>query len=189
MGPWVWPVLLLLAGIGLAMMDVFVPSGGILAFVAVCAVVAAVVTGFIESLALGFAVLGAALFGIPVLVILALKWWPSTSMGRRVLPHIPTSDEVLPENHPRRMLEGLVGRVGRAKSKMLPSGIITIDNRSFDAVGEGPPIEVGQRVRVIEVRGNRLIVEGLGDQPPSQTDQDPLARPIEWDSEEPPHGA
>ena len=77
------------------------------------------------------------------------------------------------------MLEGLVGRVGRAKSKMLPSGIIVVEKQSYDAVSEGMPIEAGQRVRVIEVRGNRLIVEAMGDEPLSQADEDPLARPFD----------
>jgi membrane-bound serine protease (ClpP class) len=77
------------------------------------------------------------------------------------------------------LLEGLIGHVGRAKSKMLPSGIIVIEKDSYDAVSEGMPIEPGQRVRVIEVRGNRLIVEATADEPPSATDEDPLARPFE----------
>ena len=184
MEPWVLPVLLLLVGLGLAVMDIFFPSGGILAFLAVCAIVAAVVKAFVEGTTVGLVVLAITLFGIPAVLIAALKWWPKTAMGRKFLLHVPSSEEVLPEGHPRRMLEGLVGRVGRAKSKMLPSGIITIDRRSYDAVGEGMPIAVGQRVRVIEVRGNRLIVEAAGDEPPSETDVDPLARPVDWDSEE-----
>jgi membrane-bound serine protease (ClpP class) len=179
------PLLLLLVGIGLAVMDVFFPSGGILAFLAVCAIGAAVVEPFVKGEpTVGLVILAVTLFGLPATVILALKWWPKTALGRKFLLHVPSSEEVLPEDHPRRTLERLVGRVGRAKSKMLPSGIIVIDKRSYDAVGEGIPIEAGQRVRVKEVRGNRLIVEAAGDEAPSETDMDPLARPFDWDSEE-----
>jgi membrane-bound ClpP family serine protease len=182
--PWVLPVLLLLVGIGLAVMDVFFPSGGVLAFLAVCAIGGAVVQPFVQGEpTIGLVILAVTLFGLPAMVILALKWWPKTSLGRKFLLHVPSSDEVLPEDHPRRMLEGLIGRIGRARSKMLPSGIIMIDKRSYDAVGEGIPIEAGQRVRVKEVRGNRLIVEAVGDEAPSEADVDPLARPFEWDEE------
>jgi len=183
--PWVLPVLLLLGGLALAVMDIFFPSGGILAFLAVCAILGALVQAFVEGTTIGLTLLAITLFGVPAVLIAALKWWPKTAMGRKFLLHVPSSEEVLPENNPRRMLEGLVGRVGRAKSKMLPSGIITIDKRSYDAVSEGMPIEAGQRVRVIEVRGNRLIVESIGDEPPSETDEDPLARPVDWDTDEP----
>jgi len=183
--PWVWAVILLLLGLVLAVGDIFLPSGGILAFLALCAIVGAIVMAFMESSVLGLAVLTGALIGLPVVVVLALYLWPKTSFGKRILLHVPTSEDVLPENSPRKALEELVGRVGRAKSKMLPSGIILIDNQAYDATSEGLPIEPGQRVRVIEVRGNRIVVEALGEEPPSETDVDPLARPIDWDPTDP----
>ena len=61
---------------------------------------------------------------------------------------------------------------------MLPSGAVVIDGRTIDALSEGTPIEAGQRVRVIEVRGNRVVVRlAEGEQgPPSD---DVLSQPIE----------
>jgi hypothetical protein len=41
---------------------------------------------------------------------------------------------------------------------MLPSGLIRIDGRSYDASSEGMPIEAGQRVKVVDVQTNRLVV-------------------------------
>jgi membrane-bound ClpP family serine protease len=183
--PWVWAVLLLLLGLVLAVGDIFLPSGGILAFLALCAIVGAIVMAFMESSVLGLAVLTGALIGLPVVVVLALYLWPKTSFGKRILLHVPTSEDVLPENAPRKALQELVGRVGRAKSKMLPSGIIVIDNHAYDASSEGIPVEPGQKIRVIEVRGNRIVVEPLGEEPPSETDIDPLARPVDWDATDP----
>jgi membrane-bound serine protease (ClpP class) len=183
--PWGWAVILLLVGMVLAAGDIFLPSGGLLALLSLGAIVAAVVIGFNDSSVLGLSVLTGALIGLPVIVVLALYAWPKTSLGRRILLDVPTSDDVLPENDPRRMLQGLVGRVGRAKSKMLPAGIIVINGQSYDAISEGVPLEAGQRVRVIDVRGNRMVVEGLGDEPLSETDEDPLARPVDWDPTEP----
>jgi len=183
--PWVWALLLLIVGMGLVVMDVFLPSGGIFAFLAVCAMVGAIWLGFTQGSVIGLAVLGVAVFGTTIAVGLALKYWPSTSLGKRMLLRVPTSDDVLPENDPRKTLAGLVGRVGRAKSMMLPSGIIAVDGSMLDAVSEGLPIELGQRVRVIEVRGNRVVVRGLADEPAGEPDKDPLDQPIDWDSAEP----
>lgn len=183
--PWVWAVLLLLLGLVLAVGDIFLPSGGILAFLAFCAIVGAIVMAFMESSVLGLAMLTGALIGLPVVVVLALYLWPKTSFGKRILLRVPTSEDVLPENSPRKALQELVGRVGRAKSKMLPSGIILIDNQAYDATSEGLPVEPGQRVRVTEVRGNRIVVEALGEEPPSESDVDPLARPVDWDASDP----
>ena len=60
---WVWAVLLLVLGMGLAIMEVFFPSAGILGFLAASAVVAAVVLGFQYGTGTGFAILAVAVFG------------------------------------------------------------------------------------------------------------------------------
>lgn len=182
MDPWVWAVLLLLVGMGLVVLDIFVPSGGIFAFLAVCATLAAVWLGFSHGSATGVAVLAGAVFGTMLVVILGLKYWPSTSLGKRMLLQVPSSEDVLPENDPRRALEGLVGRVGRAKSKMLPSGIVAIDGVTLDAISEGLPIEAGQRVRVVEVRGNRVVVQGLPEEPAGPNEKDLLNQPLDWEN-------
>jgi membrane-bound ClpP family serine protease len=185
MDPWVWAILLLLVGMTLAVLDIFVPSGGVFAFLSVCAIIAAIWMGFSQGAAIGAAVLAGAVFGTVGVVVLALKCWPSTSIGKRMLLQVPTSEEVLPENAPRKTLESLIGRVGRAKCPMLPSGIVAIDGTAWDAISEGLPIESGQRVRVIEIRGNRAVVRGLPDEPSPEHETDPLAQPVDWESPDP----
>jgi membrane-bound serine protease (ClpP class) len=92
---------------------------------------------------------------------------------------MPDTSEVLPDSPQQRYLKGLIGRVGQAKSKMLPSGAVVVDGRTIDAVSEGMPIEIGQRVRVIEARGNRVVVRITDDEVASANEADPLARPID----------
>src|SRR5262249_43991186 len=77
----------------------------------------------------------------------------------------------------RRSLRQLQGKLGVAKTVMLPSGAVLIDGQTIDALSEGPPIEAGQRVRVIEVHGNRVVVR-VADDAPASTD-DVLSQPIE----------
>jgi len=90
-------------------------------------------------------------------------FWPlntgrATAIGRRVLLSAPTSEDVLPEGRGKEHLKALVGRVAKAKSKLLPSGVVIVDGHNFEAVSEGMPIEVGQEVRIVQVRGKRLVV-------------------------------
>ena len=178
---WIWAVLLLIAGMGLVVLDIFLPSGGIVALLAAAAVVGAVILAFVQSPATGFAVLAAAVLGLPVVVATALYWLPDTPVGRRIMLQPPESDDVIPNIGQREALQNMVGRLGWAKSQMLPSGIVTIDNRSFDAVSEGMPIDEGQRVRVVEVRSGRLIVEGVIEPTIAETADDPLAQPVDWE--------
>jgi membrane-bound serine protease (ClpP class) len=176
---WVWAILLLVLGMGLAVMEVFFPSAGILGFLSASAILAAIVMGFQDGMGTGLAILGVAVFGIPAVLVLAFRYWPRTAMGRRVLLMAPRSDEVLPDDAERRHLKGLVGKVGRAKCKMLPGGVVTIEGRSIEAVSEGVFIEAGQSVRVIAVRANRAVVRLVEDEAPSASAEDPLQRPID----------
>ncbi len=53
----------------------------------------------------------------------------------------------------------LIGIEGVVYSALRPAGAIEIGNRRIDAVSDGSFIEKGARVRVIEVAGNRVVVE------------------------------
>ena len=177
---WIWAVLLLALGLGLAALEVFIPSGGILGFLACSAVVAGIVLGFMDERQwVGPAILGGAVVGLPTVIVLAFKWLPRTSMGRRVLLMAPKSEDILPEDPRMEHLKELVGQVAPAKCKMRPAGAITIEGRTIDAVSEGMPIEAGQMVRVIEVSGNRVVVRLVDEEIPSESAEDPLRRPID----------
>lgn len=178
--PWAWAALLLVLGLGLAVLEVFIPSGGILGFLAICSIIASIVVGFTDSRPwVGFTILTSAVFGLPTVVVIGLRLWPRTPLGRRMLLNVPTGTDVLPDIPRQRSLKELISRVGVAKSEMLPSGAITIDGRTVDAVSEGMPIDAGQQVRVIEVHGNRVVVRPVDDGPPAETDPDVLSRPID----------
>ena len=107
----------------------------------------------------------AAVLATPTVVILLLKWWPHTPIGRRVLLQVPSSEDVVPDSPKRRELQSLVGKVGRARSVMLPSGAVEIEGQVIDAVSEGMPIDPGQNVEVVEVRGTRVVVRPSEEQP------------------------
>jgi membrane-bound serine protease (ClpP class) len=173
--------LLVALGLGLAVLEVFIPSGGILGFLACSAIVAGIILGFRqeEPWWAGPAILGGAVVGLPTVVIFAFKYLPKTAMGRRVLLMPRGSEETLPEDPRMARLKALVGQVAQAKCKMRPAGAITIDGRTIDAVSEGMPIEPGQMVRVIEVRANRVVVRPLNEEAPSPSAEDPLRRPID----------
>ena len=179
MDPWVWAVLLLALGLSLSILEVFFPSGGLLGFLAAAMLVTAVVMAFREGQTTGIVVVAGAVVGVPIVVVLALQLWPKTPMGRRMLLASPTDDDVLTQNPKQLQLRSLVGRVGVAKSKMLPSGAVVIDGRTIDAVSEGVPIDEGQKVRVIEVRANRVVVRPLENDAPEPDAKDPLQRPID----------
>src|SRR5687767_4487070 len=108
MEPWVWSVLLLLAGIAIVGIEMFVPSGGLLAVMAALCFIASIVVAFMHSTQMGFMMLGATTIAVPVVVGLAIHWWPHTPIGKRILIQPPEHpDDVLPDNAELRRLKSL----------------------------------------------------------------------------------
>ena len=176
---WVWAVLLLAIGLGLAVLEVLFTSAGILLVMSIAAIMGAIFMGFRQGAGVGMTILGVAVIGVPSIVALAFKWWPHTSMGKHVLLQAPTAEDVLPDDPDRIRLKTLIGQVGRAKCKMLPGGIVAIDGRSVEAVSEGMAIEAGQAVRVIKVQANRVVVRLVEEEVPTESSENPLERPID----------
>ena len=176
-----WAILLLLIGLSLVVLEVFIPSGGIIGILSAVAMIAALVMAFQESSTtgpmVGFVFAAVTVFAVPTLIAVAFKFWPRTPMGKAFLGDLPTDADVLPED-PRR---ALMGRVGVARTKMLPSGAVEVDGQMIDAVTQGQAIETGTYVVVVEVRANRVVVRPAGkDQRPShENPNDLLSRPID----------
>ena len=179
MDPLIWSILLLLVGLMLMVGEVFLPSGGLLGFLSMTSMIAAIVLAFYErGLEAGAIFLTIVAVAVPITLAMAFRWWPRTPMGKRILLDIPKPDELLPDTPQRRQLRNLVGKVGIANTVMLPSGVVSIDGMMVDAVSEGIVIEAGTTVQVIDVRGNRVLIQPLGDQKQPAKD-DILSQPIE----------
>jgi len=159
MSPIVWVLLLVAVGLALVLLEVFVPSGGVLGLLAVLALGAGIVTAFVEQGAMvGMGVLAGTLAAVPAVLALAFRWFPSTPLGRRVLPPPPSADDVLPDVSLRQRLRGFVGRRGLVASELVPWGSVEIDGDSFEAVSEGGPIAAGVPVEVVAVQPRALVV-------------------------------
>jgi membrane-bound serine protease (ClpP class) len=141
----------------LVLLELVVPSGGILGVCAGAAMLAAVVIGFLHSFTLGAAMLMIAGFGVPLVIWLGLKLWPNTPIGRRMLnidPEVDAARRKLEEESRNRWL----GKVGVAKINLLPNGIIEIDEQSLDAISLGGAIDRGTHVEVVNVIAGKIHV-------------------------------
>lgn len=172
-------LLLLAAGIFVVVVEMFIPSAGILGIVAATLLLAGVVVAFLHSLLFGLGVLTGTSLAMPFLFWLLVKVWPHTPLGKAILMS-DTMEDVVPES----TTESLVGLVGVAKTKMLPSGIVEIDGKQHDAVSEGFAISPGDTVKVVSSRGNRVYVEPFDGEVDADgravgADSGPLSTPLE----------
>ncbi|WP_254507040.1 NfeD family protein [Anatilimnocola floriformis] len=156
-----WALILLVFGLVCLVLEFFVPSSGMLGALCALSLIAAIVLGFMSGTTTGAAMLLGVLISVPAFLFAAIQLWPSTSLGKMILNEPPShADELLPETPSYRGLRDLVGKRGTAKSLMLPGGIVQIEGKNYDAISEGTPIEPGQRVLVVQISTQRLVVRG-----------------------------
>jgi membrane-bound ClpP family serine protease len=176
--PLSWAIILMFVGCALIVLEVFIPSGGLLSFLSAIAITGSIVMAFRRDSSTGLGFLVFTIFAVPTVIALAFKYWPHTPMGKAFLGELPTAEEMQPEETRRE----LVGRVGIAKSTMLPAGSVKIDGQLLDAVSQGTAIEVGEPVVVVEVKANRVVVRPADADEARQAAEDPsemLSKPID----------
>lgn len=155
----VWSLILLVLAAMVIVAEMFIPSAGLLGVVATILVVSGIVLAFLHSLQAGTIVLVATVLAVPALLMMLVKIWPNTPIGRRIMLGTPRPEDILPDPEESDRLRGLVGQRGIATTAMLPSGMVRIEGRIYDAVSEGFSIDRGQEVRVVAVRFNRVYVQ------------------------------
>lgn len=183
MDPLYWSLILTAAGFLVIFLELFIPSAGVLGLVAGICLVSGIIVGFIDSTATGFLVLLAILVMLPIMFAAMIKMWPHTPIGKRILIGPVDMDDVELQGEYYDEIKSLLGRLGTAKTKMLPSGIVMIDGKKFDAVTDGLPIEAGDSIKVISAKGNRVVVSKYDGEFDAQdlpaTDSDLLSKPLE----------
>ena len=173
MDPFYLAILLYLAAAVMAVVDIFVPSGGLLAILAAVAATASVLMAFRSGTTMGMSVLTLVVASIPVFAILAIKIWPRTYIGKRIILKAPDGSN--PQQANKDMRLELVGTVVRADHALMPSGQIRVHGKRYNAVSEGAIIEAGQNVEIIGLKERNLIVR-YTTAPPTASSRQPSDR-------------
>lgn len=183
MNPYVWVFGLLVIGLLVMMLEVFVPSGGLLGFVSIAAIVAAVATAFAEQgVGAGLLVLAVTAVAVPATLAIAFHLFPATPLGKRIMPAPPEAAELVPAAAERLHARELIGRRGIVISELLPWGQAEIDGERLEAVSQSGPIPAGTAVDVVGTEGRALVVrqarEGLHLRAFSEPPNTPAAHPV-----------
>ncbi len=156
-----WGIGLLAAALLLVILEVFVPSGGLIAIAASCCAVAGVVCLFRVSPTWGLVGILTLLILAPLAFSFALKVWPHTPIGRRMLGEKPPEQveaERLAAERERDQRLALIGQEGLVLTDLRPVGIVEVQGKRFDALSEESLIRAGSRVRVTVVEPNQIKV-------------------------------
>ena len=159
-----WGLGLLGAALLLVIIEVFIPSGGLIAIAAGGTAIAGVVCLFRYSTTWGIlGVLALLLLGHATFAF-ALRVWPSTAVGRRMLGERPPEvieAERLAAQRERDRLLALVGSEGGALTDLRPVGVVKVGAERLDALAETGFIRSGSRVRITVVEMNQIKVRAI----------------------------
>lgn len=134
------------------LLELVVPSAGLIAALCTMCIAGGVLCFFLHSLLWGFASLALSLGGAPFAIGYGLRLWTSTPLARRAvlsteLPP-PRPDAARPAS----------GTAGIARTPMRPVGRVEIDGTLHDAIAEGEFIDPGQAVEVVSGDSGSLRV-------------------------------
>lgn len=168
----IWGLLLFGAAVGLLFLEVFFPSGGILAILTGVATIASIVAFFQHSTTAGLlAILGYLILG-PILIVFAFKVWMNSPVAKHLIlgagdrePGEEGDDEdAAAYNAEMARLErldemrALIGLEGEAVTSLRPVGTVKIEGRRIDAMAEGTSIDAGTPIVVTDVYDNQVKV-------------------------------
>lgn len=145
---------LIISGLMLVGAEVFVP-GGILGFIGAILLFVAIIIGYnIYGPAVGTIIAGLIIVLVMIVIILWVKFFPKTKIGQQMTVSNNLSESKATETG----LNELLNKEGEAVSELRPGGFAKIDGKRVDVVTQGEMIEKGESVRVIEIKGNRVVV-------------------------------
>jgi membrane-bound ClpP family serine protease len=149
------PVILQVAGIGIIIAEIIIPSGGILSILAVGLFVYSlhmIFTGI--SVASGLVVLIIDLITIPVLIILGLKFIARSPVTLR-----ETLSREQGVSSQSKDMDQFLGLKGTALTDLRPAGMALLSEQRTDVVTRGEYLEKGTPIIVVKVTGNQIIVK------------------------------
>ena len=154
---------LLGVAIALAALELFIPTGGVLAIMTVAAAIASVAAMFMHDATWGGVYTALLLAGAPFAVIYGLKLWSATPIARRVILHTAAdaderTEDSAPVQRSRDALRKLIGSSGVTLTALRPVGFARIGKTRVDALAENGFIEAGQSVEVIDEVDGQLRV-------------------------------
>jgi membrane-bound ClpP family serine protease len=165
---------LVFAGVALFLflLELFVPSGGLLGLLSAIGAIASVGAFFAYDPVWGVAALAGYAVLAPALVVFGVRVWARSPIGRRMILRATESTEAPPDGEDDLFAEGapppprdprleLVGAEGVTVTPLRPVGFVQIGARRLDAVAEFGVIEADCRVRVTEIRDNAVRVRPI----------------------------
>ncbi|MFG0249486.1 MAG: hypothetical protein ACF8OB_11420 [Phycisphaeraceae bacterium JB051] len=165
-----WSLLCFLLAVVLFAIEVFVPSGGLLGVLAIISAITGIIFLFQIDTTLGLVGSIVCVAAIPVLIMSAMKFWPSTPFGRMLILKDPKdNDDVdrqqgeVAENIEPDPQPTYLNMTGIAHTDLRPVGICRLDDHKEHCISVSGMIEAGTPIKVVAITDGNIKVQPLDD--------------------------
>jgi membrane-bound serine protease (ClpP class) len=157
----IWiPILLFVVGFIALFLELFVPAAGAIgAMGIICMIVATVLSYRSLGKGVGTLFLVGILVGTPAMIMLGLKTFPKSFIGKRLILHQSMDQESGFSSSDVQTYNVLLGREGIVLTTLRPAGMVRIDGKKYSVVTGGEMIQKDEVVKVVKVEGNRIVVK------------------------------
>ncbi len=156
----VLPILLAVGCLAFLILEVFLVSFGTLSVVAIGCGIAGVMLAFQVDQVFGWSMVGSLVVGAPLVLWAAFRLLPKLGFARGLYLKAPDLSEA-ERTAAAKPATALMGAIGEATSPLRPSGTAVFDGEPCQVVTQGRMLPPGTKIKVVDVTGNRVIVEEL----------------------------
>jgi membrane-bound ClpP family serine protease len=153
---------MLAIGLALIVAELFIPSGGVISFLSAACIGVSIYGVYSAWFGMHpdwfWWYVGSVMGLIPATLGLALFLLARTKLGSRVFLEAPKLEEVTPYRHELEERKQLVGKVGKSLTMMAPGGLVIVEEKRLHAETEGQMLDPETPIKVIAVKGNRVVV-------------------------------
>ncbi|MEM1098228.1 MAG: NfeD family protein [Planctomycetota bacterium] len=157
-----WGVILLASALAMLVVEMIVPSGGLISLAAAGTTVGGLICLFFHDTTLGAVTTLGVLIATPFIGGFMLKIWPHTPVGRWLILSSEHGelDPAVPRDKPAAT-PVKIGDTGQTKTLLRPVGTCLINGQRIECLAESGMIDSGSAVRVVDVDGNEIKVRAV----------------------------
>jgi membrane-bound ClpP family serine protease len=152
---YLFPVLLQFMGIVVIIIEIFIPSLGLLTLIALGLFAYSLYLVFTTiSATIGYVFTGLDLILVPILVYMGIQLLAKSNLSLK--QELSTKDGVVSQAENLKMY---MNKEGTAVTDLRPAGMAMIESARLDVVTDGEYLDNGTKIVVVKVTGNQIIVE------------------------------
>lgn len=163
----IWAIVFLAVAAALFVIEVFVPSGGLLGFFAATSLVAGLVLLFKVDTTLGLLGALVTVISVPFFLAMAIRIWPNTPIARLLTlknePRPGLGEHGVAGVSTDGATNALQGQRGKSLTDLRPVGTCLINGQRVECLAETGMIRSGKTVEVIWVDGMTVKVKEIAE--------------------------